>query len=115
MEEKYEALKSANEYIERLLDGMRQCAEFFRMGELEDANKNILLIIDGLEWVMDVITLTQDVREKAIEVIQIKEILDEIVEAMENQDTTLIADLLEYEVVENVKLWKNMIEKDILA
>lgn len=113
--EKLEVLQTANEYMERLIDGINQCIEYYRVGELGSANQQILLVIDGLEWVIKVIELTQDLRERPIEIIELQGILSEVVEGMKNSDITLIADLLEYEVIEQVINWKEIIESEIVA
>ena len=115
MEQKLEALQTANEYMEKLVDGMNQCIQFYRVGDIGSANHYLLLIIDGLEWLLDVIRLTQDIRKKPIDIESFRQILTEIVEALENSDTTLIADLLEYEVLEQVVSWQEIIGSEVVA
>lgn len=113
MKQKLEVLQAAYEYIEKLIDGINTCVNFYRVGDLGNAHQYILLIIDGLEWVINVIVGTQDVRKEVIEISNITDILNEIVEAMQNNDTTLIADLLEYEVLEQISKWKEKLQGEI--
>lgn len=110
---KYEVLHTATEYIERLNNGIMQTASYYRNGELAKGYKYVEMITEGIEWVIDVITLTQDVLIREIEVDCIRELVSEYIDAMENEDNVLMADLLEYEMLEQMQSWKEILVESI--
>lgn len=110
---KYEVLQTATEYIEKLNNGIMQAASYYRSGELAKGYKYVEMITEGIEWVIDAITLTQDVLVNEIEVDHIGALISEYIEAMENEDTVLMADLLEYEMVEEIQGWKEILVESI--
>ena len=112
--EKIEVMHTAYNYLERLEQGIDECAMLFREKQLDKANEQLVLIVEGLEWLIDAISLTSDVREKVIDVTKMTPMLKEIVEAMQNTDVILVADLLYYEVLENVKEWRSGLGEELL-
>lgn len=97
--EKMEALITANEYLNNLERGIHQVVEAFQQ---EDENKGcslISLVADGIKWIVDVVNLTRDIQKEDINITQIDEKLEEVVEAIENEDYILVGDLFEYEVL----------------
>ena len=110
---KYEVLQTAMEYIERLNNGIVQAASYYRNGELAKGYKYVGMITEGIEWIVDVIALTQDVLIRKIEVGGIRDLISEYIDAMENEDTVLMADLLEYEMVEEIQSWKEVLVQSV--
>ncbi|KEH88688.1 hypothetical protein Z967_01325 [Clostridium novyi A str. 4540] len=99
MNEQIEVLITANEYLNNLENGIHQVVEAFQQ---EDENKGctlIPLVAEGINWVVDVINLTRDVQKEQIDIANIDEKLEEVVEAIENEDYILVGDLFEYEVL----------------
>ncbi|EDS76706.1 conserved hypothetical protein [Clostridium botulinum C str. Eklund] len=97
--EKIEILLTANQYLTNLEGGIHQVVEAFQQ---EDENKGcslIPLVADGIKWVVDVVNLTKDIQKEVIDISQIDEKLEEVVEAIENEDYILVGDLFEYEVL----------------
>lgn len=95
---KIEALQTADEYIERLQRGIEQVIEYYRDSKINEGSTLMIEIIDGLRWVVEVIELTQDIQVDKIDITDIKEVLKNIIDALDNQDNVFIADLFEYEV-----------------
>lgn len=110
---KYEVLQIAMEYIEKLNNGIMQAASYYRNGELAKGYKYVEMITEGMEWVIDVITLTQDVLISGVKLDCIRDLISEYIEAMENEDTVLMADLLEYEMLEEMQSWKEILVESI--
>ena len=109
MEEKLQILKDAKEYIDRLNEGILIIIDNIRGGKLNKAYQLFIQVIEGLEWLCDIITLTQDVQEDKMKVEDIKELSLEMIEAMENKDNVLLADLLEYELIDRLNIWKEQL------
>lgn len=99
MDEKIEALKTADKYMDNLKNGINSIVEKFQDGHESDALHLLPLAIDGLQWMTQVMTLTKDVQIGSVDLSKFNEKLNEIVEAIENEDYILVGDLFEYEIL----------------
>ncbi|GKX65472.1 hypothetical protein [Inconstantimicrobium mannanitabidum] len=99
MNEQIEALKTASEYIDNLKGGINTLVKFIEEGEEEKGCGYIPLVADGIEWLMNVVDLTQEFHEGKVSLDSINQKLEEIVEALENEDYTLVGDLFNYEIL----------------
>ncbi|MCB2210537.1 hypothetical protein KQI52_00330 [bacterium] len=118
------ALDLANETLESIVDfhgavvkELNRTSEEFRTGSFEKANDFLLRCVDGMHVLLrtthSVTTLLQvnvtDVSagQQNLEVLtgKISSILDEVVQAQENRDAILIADLIEYELLVQLEDW----------
>lgn len=114
-----ETLKSIDSYLPRLKKGCVDTAYLFRNGELDKANNKIQLIFDGINWYTEstnsiVILLESKKLQKKIyeHLISINSFLEELNEAQEKEDNILIADILEFEIVEFIDIFIDL-NKDI--
>ncbi|AEB75786.1 hypothetical protein [Clostridium botulinum] len=99
MNEKIEALITANEYLTNLKGGINQLIEAFEVDNYNKGCSLIPLVAEGIEWFTDIVKLTSDVQKKPIKISNINNILEEVVEAIENEDYTLVGDLFKYEIL----------------
>lgn len=99
MNEQIDALKSADQYMEKLKAGVSSIAEFINDNKISDAYELIPAVAEGLDWIMKIITLTSEVQKEQIVTSDINEQLDSIVEALENEDYILVGDLFNYEML----------------
>ncbi|GAA0782648.1 hypothetical protein [Hathewaya limosa] len=105
MNEQIQALMTANDYLYNLENGINQLVEAFQQ---EDNNKGcsiIPLVADGIKWIVDIVNLTRESQPNFIDISMIDEKLDEVVEAIENEDYILVGDLFNYEIlliIENI-------------
>lgn len=113
LRQQFETLQTANEYIVKLESGIAESVRLFKSGEEGQAVKMIYDIIDGIEWLTDVMRLTVGVHEKKIEIDETNNQLVEIVEAFNNEDYILVADLFEYEILPIIGQWKVIIRNSI--
>ena len=97
--DKIEVLKTAEEYIYSLKNGIMQAVNCFQIGEESKGSNLIVQICDGIEWLVKALTLCKDVIDSENNINNLNEKLGEIVEAFQNEDYILIGDLMEYEVV----------------
>ena len=105
MQQKLEALQEANEYMQRLIKGSCTTITYLKQGNLTEGYRLLSQIADGLEWLGDIFILTNDIQKEKVDANDLQEIINEIVDAMENEDTGLIADLIEYEMIAKVEGW----------
>lgn len=94
-----EVLESTIEYINRLEIEIPKRIDKFRQNELK-SNDYIELeeLIEGIQWIANVVKITEEHHSLAIA--EINEILMEFLDGLEMKDTTLIADILEYELMD---------------
>lgn len=109
MNKQIETLESAYDYIRRLCQGIEENIELYRSGRETEANEMFIQVVDGFTWVVDALALTRDAQADAIDFSNTKEICGEMIEALENKDTVLIADMLEYEVLPLLDNWHEAI------
>lgn len=78
-------------------------------GDLKQANNKLQLIFDGLNWytqstqnivnLLDNVELQNDLRNKLL---SLNKFLEEIYKAQANDDNILIADILEFEIIDSI-------------
>ncbi|EPY2277524.1 hypothetical protein ACXAT3_002267 [Clostridium sporogenes] len=95
---KLEVLNTAKEYMINLNNAIMKSADYLQNGDYFNGTNLIISITDGLEWIVQLITLRKDIYKDDMEVNKLIDNIKEVVEAFENQDYILIGDLLQYEI-----------------
>lgn len=93
-----ELLNSLDEYLIKLKDGILKAVNYIQEGREQNAIQIIPNISEGLDWVIQAVSLTRDVQKDKIDISDISEHVKEVVEAFENEDYILVGDLFEYEI-----------------
>ncbi|WP_097025890.1 hypothetical protein [Clostridium peptidivorans] len=96
--EKLEVLNTAKDYMINLNNAIVRAAEYLQNGDYFNGTDLIISITDGLEWIVQLVTLRKDIYEEDMEVNKFTDNVKEVVEAFENEDYVLIGDLLQYEI-----------------
>lgn len=104
-----EALQTANEYSERLIEGVNDAVNYFKGGDENKAVEMMVDIIDGIQWIVQVMCLS--FKNEDIE--KINEHLTEMTTALENLDYILVSDILDYEIIPILKNWKVKIANEV--
>lgn len=99
MNKEIEILMTADEYLYKLKNGINVASTYMQEEKEKEAFSIIVEIIDGLGWITEVIRLTKDVVGLKIDLSELNEFLEEIVEALENEDFILVGDLFNYEIL----------------
>jgi len=113
-------IENADAYLIRLIPGIEKSVELFRLGNEQEANKFFINIIDGIDWlsqVLDMILAAKSISPdtvfdgKSIQDRQasLMDLTQQMVDANKNQDWVLLADLLEYEILPNYQEWSNLL------
>jgi len=102
-------------YLPKLKSGCKDTSELFRINKAEEMNKKYRLILDGLNWyskttkniisLLDVNKLNKKYNNLMI---SFNEILSELIVAYESGDNILVADILEYEIVEFINEFQDL-------
>ena len=98
MDEKFDTLKTVNEYMMNLIKAIEKAVEYFQEGEDRKGCELILPITEGMQWMSDALMVTKDIHKQDVNLEDMNEKLSEIVEALENGDFILIGDLFQYEL-----------------
>ena len=115
-------IENADAYLIRLIPGIEKSVELFRIGNEQEANKFFINIIDGIDWLSQVLDMIlaakaispdtvfdgksiQDRRASLVDFTQ------QMVDANKNQDWVLLADLLEYEILPYYQEWSNLLPR----
>lgn len=106
-----EALSSASEYLTRITNAIPDIVKAYRTGELNKASNQMVLLSEGLQWLNEVFNLTKELHK--IDNVEVKEIYLEFLEAFENDDNVLLADLLEYELLPKIHQWKDCVDESV--
>jgi hypothetical protein len=116
-------LANALDYLKKLIPGFEEAADLFRTGNEQEANKYYLQILDGIDWFSQVVSIVMNPDEGEIELPdaddenlparqeKLTDLMSQMLEANQNQDWVLLADILEYEMVPFYKDWENILSK----
>ena len=106
-------LANAKEYLEKLIPGFQKAADLFRMGNEQEAHKFYLQILDGIDWFSQVVLNIVKSRGNQVEGQSLGDrqekltgLMAQMLEANQNQDWVLMADLLEYEMIPYYEDWQ---------
>ncbi|KLU65070.1 hypothetical protein DEAC_c30370 [Desulfosporosinus acididurans] len=111
MEEQIEMLRTADDYLNKLIKGSLDAAVFFQSGQESEGFQFVALIAQGISWLVQVIELTRQVQIEKIPIEGIMDIISQVNEAMEKRDTVAMSDLLEFEVTPILQQWQESIQK----
>ncbi|HVJ50749.1 hypothetical protein [Desulfitobacterium sp.] len=111
MEEQIEILRTADEYLDKLIKGTSEAAEYLYSGQENKGFQLVSLIADGIMWLIEVIEITSQVQKEEITTSDVMSKINEINEAIKIKDTVTVADLLEFEVVPILEQWQLSIQK----
>lgn len=114
MEEKIEALKTADEYIDNIKIGIEDLVNKINSGEENNGIKLIVSIVDGVDLVIETIKATFAMHNGSISIGNMNEKIAEIIEALENEDYVLIGDLFNYEFLPILGEIQGSIRRSIL-
>jgi hypothetical protein len=110
-----------NAYLTKLIPALRDISTGLRSGEVAKATGLFTSAIEGLDWLAQLIAILKErygarftnlscnnMKVDALEEDMLN-ILTEIIPAQVNKNWTLMADLLEHELVHNLNLWATVL------
>ncbi|MDX8044605.1 hypothetical protein SH601_01275 [Gracilibacillus sp. S3-1-1] len=115
-----ETLLSAEEYLQNALPAIDTLVEQFYQGVEADTWNRFQQMTDGIQWLMDVIATVDKFIERPSDWVSYVEIYQqlesnvaELAEAVENQDTILIVDIVNYEMKPLLEQLQQLLTKTI--
>lgn len=107
-------------YLERALPEMKRLSDSLYQGEKTIGSEESLQLVEGLDWVFQAIsTVDQSTKKPATwddviaKAVVIQNAFQEVVDAMENKDDVLFADIVQYEITPALQEIKETINKTI--
>ena len=103
-----ETLEEINAYLPKMIKGI----EGFVESQLEGQESKKLLsnIFDGLEWIVQAVSLTNKFKPGDMKEQELMEIFPVLIKAYENNDYVLVGDILDYEIKPVLEKWAAQIQ-----
>ena len=110
MNEQFETLVMASDYLDKLIPGIEKVVPTIRDFRLDECGNDLADIFDGINWLTQVIALTKEIQKEEIDATEINDFMEEMAEGFEDEDYILMADLFEYEVLPILNNWNEVIK-----
>lgn len=109
-----EIIHSAYTYLERGIPALEHLARGFYQGAAKEAWLGFEQMLEGLQWINQVVYQMEqnkaaDQRLDKLEEFDLKSLLADLEQAVENKDTVLIADILNYELLPRYNGLRNLL------
>ncbi len=106
-----EILESIREYLPKLISGIESAVDSLRSQEIRKALEIFPLIMEGLDWVIKAFyNISEYIDNSVLDKSRLVDLTKELLEALENEDYVLLADMFEYEVLEILTTMKDYTE-----
>lgn len=114
-------IANAEEYLKKLIPGIQKAAGLFHSGSEQEANQFFIKIVDGIDWLSQVVDTVVDAMGKDANDIhvngktvlerknQLIDLIQQMLNANKNKDWVLLADLLEYEILPFYQEWQTFL------
>ncbi len=103
----YESLNTAINYIDNVEKGIDEIVEDLVSEGGVKAKKMLPDLVEGLIWISQVLKATKKIHNINYE--ELNDIYKDLLDAISNDDTILISDLLEYEIKERLLNWQEVL------
>ncbi|EPY2300881.1 Uncharacterised protein [Clostridium sporogenes] len=114
-EQEFEVLQTADEYIVKLINGINMCIENIKQNKQDEAINLISYIVEGIDWLNEVATLTKDIQYENMDEELMKNNLQRISEYSNMEEYEKILKLLSEEILPLINSWKCIIEKSLVS
>lgn len=111
-----QTINEAQLYGEKLAAVCPTISQYFQHGKKQEGISLLGQFIEGVEWFSYAVHLTEPLqaeRDVCIDFNQLPGSLDPLVEALENQDYGLVADILLHEVQPILRSWSTELSKSV--
>ncbi|MBO0523263.1 hypothetical protein EXQ31_02070 [Clostridium botulinum] len=112
-EQQFEVLQSADEYIVKLINGINMYMNNIKEREYDEALNLLSYILEGIDWLNEVVRLTKDIQKENMDEELMKKQLEKISEYLNIEDYDKISKLLYEGILPLLNTWKDVIKKSI--
>ena len=114
-------MNNAQHYLRTIAVSSEKVAELFRISDEREANEHYLRTLDSLQLFMQVLSTSRDALNldfsrslpdgtwPEMHLERMLSLVKEMLEAQEEEDWVLLADLLQYDLVETLHQWQDII------
>ncbi|MBI4389199.1 MAG: hypothetical protein HY580_03380 [Nitrospinae bacterium] len=114
-------IANAEEYLNKLIPGIQKAAGLFHSGSEQEANQFFIIIVDGIDWLSQVVDSVVDAMGMDAGKIQVNgktvlerksqllDLIQQMLNANKNKDWVHLADLLEYEILPFYQEWQTFL------
>lgn len=106
-----EIVTEAYNYSQKLYNGMDSLINNIDTRNLSDLNDYFKNILDGFNWVLEVVILSNEFNGENLDLNNINEKINKYIEAYNNIDILLVRDIVEYELMPQVEVFYEMFGK----
>ena len=106
--ERLSKVKASCEEVNKLIELMITC---LKSNVIDEMYKVLVVMTHKMDELIEEILQVQPLLKQEVEVKEINDALSEIIDSIQNKDYGLLMDLLQYEILEKVDEWKNVIEE----
>ncbi|SHE57126.1 hypothetical protein [Clostridium fallax] len=110
---KIDTVITLDEYLNALIEDASNVAELFREDEISQGLFFISNISEAIEVVCQAVIEIQSILTEEFDLDNLNNFMNEMIQALENEDYILLGDLLEYEIIPILENLKINIEKTI--
>lgn len=104
-----ETIEEINIYLPKMIRGIEEFIECAVQLREQDAKKYLSGILEGLEWIVQAVHLTNKYKPGIMDEKELMEKLPEFLDACENNDYTLMSDILDYEIKPVLEKWTSQV------
>lgn len=94
-----ELLITVDDYLNNLKEGIINISDLIQEGKEYQGINIIPQVAEGLQWVDEALNATNNYHEGELSLENMNNFIEEISEALENEDYILIGDLFNYEII----------------
>ncbi|MGM0508353.1 MAG: hypothetical protein ACQERZ_04230 [Fusobacteriota bacterium] len=113
-----ESIQELNIYLNKMDVGIKKVVEYLNEDSNQKALNFIISVIDGLEWIYNVLGSINDVVLEKYDINMLKkifyeyeDILENLLDSLEEKDMIMLADILEFEMLEKIEEIKEKLPK----
>nr|WP_321023688.1 hypothetical protein [Clostridium neonatale] len=94
-----EILTTVDSYLYNLKNGIKQICDLIQEGKEYEAINILPQAAEGLQWVDEALNATETSHNGKLTLKEINDFIEEINEALENEDYILVGDIFNYEII----------------
>lgn len=99
-----------NEGMAKLINTINLMIDQLKNNQIEEMYRSLSQMTDETDWLIEAVARVQELLEEKIEIMEINHIISEIIMSIHNKDYILLTDLLQYELLELVTSWQQIIQ-----
>lgn len=112
-EQQFEGLQAADTYILKLINGINMYFDYNKDDKNEDASNLLSYIVEGIDWINEIVRLTKDIQKENMDEKLIEEYLDKLEENFNKGSIDEVYKILKEEILPLLKEWKNIVSRSI--